>query len=98
MSCIDLDKAKENLSAYLQSKDKDLNKDQADILATTGVEFAKEAGRLVLQKVGSKAGQAIRSHNSQPKVVKKGVKGEEFMRYQKNFVLKSDWKNWNKYI
>lgn len=80
MELADLKAAKVKLSAYLQSKDGDLNKDQADILAGAAIKFAKEAGRVLTHKFSKKGFDWAKKEltASKTKVAKelKGSKGD----------------------
>ena len=55
-----LDTAKEHFAAYLLSKDSDLNKEQADILASAAIKAVKEAGRILTHKMAANSVQALR--------------------------------------
>ena len=67
-----LDTAKEHFAAYLLSKDSDLNKEQADILASAAIKVTKEAGRILTHKMAANGVQGVRKYFTEkgPKVFK----------------------------
>jgi hypothetical protein len=82
-----LDTAKEHFAAYLLSKDSDLNKEQADILASAAIKVTKEAGRILTHKMAANGVQALRKHFAEkgPKIFKAPeVKVGEGVKVQEN--------------
>jgi len=67
--------AQEKLATYLQSKDSDLNQEQADILATTVIKFMEEAGRMGIQWGALKGVNKIMKGKRSKELYSKVLKG-----------------------